>query len=235
MKRPASIIVALMRAFLFAVPASAPASVHAQPTAPGVAPLNTALDREMQVNKVLTDPAFDKNVAAIRAALQQGTPLVQEIMTNLQTAQGQTSGQTQQYVQMAIDEVTSITQLAQLIQTAPDPQALVAFQELVTHGTVALSLTNLGLNILNAGPSAPGAGHLLQTSDLTVPDGYQAEIVANGLNFLTSIAVAQDGTVYVTEAGYAYVLTGNGPDALGSRPVAGPDNMYGVTQGGWYG
>jgi hypothetical protein len=76
MKRPASIIVVLMRAFLFAVPASAPASVHAQPTAPGVAPLNTALDREMQVNKVLTDPAFDKNVAAIRAALQQGTPLV---------------------------------------------------------------------------------------------------------------------------------------------------------------
>ncbi|MFO8060972.1 MAG: hypothetical protein R6U70_10025, partial [Bacillota bacterium] len=39
---------------------------------------------------------------------------------------------------------------------------------------------------------------------LQLPDGYQAEVVAKGFTYPTSIAVAEDGTVYVGESGFTY-------------------------------
>lgn len=71
---------------------------------------------------------------------------------------------------------------------------------------MALAYINLSPLALSAGPSAPppSGGTRLQTSHLTVPAGYQVQIVVNTLNFATAVAVGPDNAVYVTEAGFSY-------------------------------
>ncbi len=44
----------------------------------------------------------------------------------------------------------------------------------------------------------------IDPGDVAVPEGYRVEVVADGLTYPTGIAIADDGTLYVTEAGYAY-------------------------------
>ncbi|MEX0905678.1 MAG: hypothetical protein WD028_08150 [Balneolaceae bacterium] len=44
----------------------------------------------------------------------------------------------------------------------------------------------------------------LDTADIAVPDGYEIEVIAAGLNFPTSITFDDEGRAYVTESGYSY-------------------------------
>ncbi len=50
---------------------------------------------------------------------------------------------------------------------------------------------------------------------LVLPDGYEAQVVAEGFTYPTCLAVSGDGTVYVGEAGYSY-----GPKATVARVMA---------------
>jgi glucose/arabinose dehydrogenase len=201
MHRLVALLAALALLGVLAGPVSATSNAS---TTTQVDQLMAAFQTQIQINQALTNPALDKNVGAIRQAVQQGVPLVAQVKTALQGAVSQAPADTAQYVQVALSETDSATALAQAILTGPDAQVVMHFQELQVHGSAALATINLALSTLGAGPSAPRAAPQLQLSDLQVPAGYQAEIVATGLNFLTAIAVAPDGTVYVAEAGYAY-------------------------------
>lgn len=44
----------------------------------------------------------------------------------------------------------------------------------------------------------------LNTSDITLPAGYDIEIAAKNLTFPTGITFDNDGVPYVTESGYSY-------------------------------
>lgn len=57
-------------------------------------------------------------------------------------------------------------------------------------------------------------------------DGSGLEVFGDGLRNPYGLTIDQAGRVIVTE---------NGPDDRGSRPVYGPDNLYEVVEGGWYG
>jgi glucose/arabinose dehydrogenase len=57
-------------------------------------------------------------------------------------------------------------------------------------------------------------------------DGSALEVFADGLRNPYGLTIDALGRVIVTE---------NGPDDRGSRPVYGPDNLYEVVEGGWYG
>ncbi len=58
------------------------------------------------------------------------------------------------------------------------------------------------------------------------PDGSGLEVFADGFRNPYGLAFHPDGRLFATE---------NGPDERGSRPVIGPDSLYEVHQGGWYG
>jgi glucose/arabinose dehydrogenase len=57
-------------------------------------------------------------------------------------------------------------------------------------------------------------------------DGSDLEVFADGFRNPYGLAFHPDGRLFITE---------NGPDDRGSHPVSGPDNLYEVIQGGWYG
>lgn len=57
-------------------------------------------------------------------------------------------------------------------------------------------------------------------------DGSNLEVFADGLRNPYGLTIDPLGRIIVTE---------NGPDDRGSRPVYGPDNLYEIAQGGWYG
>lgn len=199
-----------------------------------VAHLTLALQEQIQVNTITSNPALDRDVAAIRAALMQATPHALTVQTELTAAHGMVSGQTQLFTQMALTELTSAVQIGQLLLTGPpEPPDMVMARhaELLVHGGVALASINLALNTLGAGPSAPRAGHILQATELQLPDGYRAEIVANGLSFASSVAVGADGTVYVAEAGFSYGLVTAPARVL----RVGPDGTTAVVAEGFIG
>ena len=50
----------------------------------------------------------------------------------------------------------------------------------------------------------PTAARRLQPADVLLPDGYQIEQIASGLDFPTGVAIDENGGVYVTESGYSY-------------------------------
>jgi glucose/arabinose dehydrogenase len=166
--------------------------------------LNAALAQQLQVNTIVGDPTLDKDIAKIRAAVQQAKPVAQDVKAQLGAALGASSGATQQFTRQALDELNSAMQLGELIATGPDNLVVARHGEMQAHGGAALGAINLALLSLGAGPSAPGSGPLLQAAQLQLPAGYRADIVANGLDFATAIAVAEDGTVYVAEAGFSY-------------------------------
>jgi glucose/arabinose dehydrogenase len=58
--------------------------------------------------------------------------------------------------------------------------------------------------------------------DVAVIDGFTVEVVAEGLTFPTGIAIADDGTLYVTEAGYAYGEVFTTPRLLRLVPDGAP-------------
>ena len=57
-------------------------------------------------------------------------------------------------------------------------------------------------------------------------DGSGLEVFADGFRNDYGLAFDPHGRLFVTE---------QGPDDRGSRPVGGPDNLYEVVHGGWYG
>ncbi|MDP8924488.1 MAG: PQQ-dependent sugar dehydrogenase, partial [Chloroflexota bacterium] len=179
-----------------------------------VALLSLALEEQLEVNAIVGDPALGEDVAAIREALVQAAPRGAAAGIQLQAALLATSGQTQQFVQAAAAELTSAVLLGELIFNGPDDMVPLRHQELLVHGGAGLAAINLALASLGAGPSAPGAGPLLQAADLDLTTGYRAEIVANGLSFASAVAVADDGTVYVAEAGFSYGLVQAPPRVL---------------------
>jgi hypothetical protein len=124
--------------------------------------LSVALEALVQANEILGNPALGKDVAAIRAAVQQATPPAQTVRAQLEAARGVVGGGTLRFVQMALAELGSAGALGQLVLTGPADAVPVRHQELVVHGGAALAAINLALNTLGAGPSAPGAGRLLR-------------------------------------------------------------------------
>jgi glucose/arabinose dehydrogenase len=80
-------------------------------------------------------------------------------------------------------------------------------------------------------PSVPGQlvrGHVKCSGAMlrANQDGSGLEVFADGFRNPYGLAFRGDGRLFVTEGG---------PDARGSRPVGGPDNLYEVVRGGWYG
>ncbi len=192
---PTFVVLMLLCGALFAPP------VFAQDP---VEDLNQAFREQLIANEIVTDPTLAADVSAIRAAVRQAAPHELEVRSRLEAVIAETTGDTQQYAQAALMEVDSVIALAGLILAGPDDLVVLRHEELVVHGGVALTAINLALLTLGAGPSAPAAGHRLQPGELHLPEGYRAEIVANGLNFVTALAVGEDGNVYVTESGYSY-------------------------------
>lgn len=168
--------------------------------------LLAALERQQEAAAIVTNPELGRDVAAIRGAVLQASPHIVFVSAQIGFAQALTGDEMQPLLSAALADEGSIVQLAPLIllPTTPDDQVLLHFDELVIHGGAALGAINLALSLLGAGPSAPGAGHVLVEGELQAPSGYQVEIVANNLNFATVVEVAEDGTVYVAEAGYSY-------------------------------
>ncbi|MDQ7793535.1 MAG: PQQ-dependent sugar dehydrogenase [bacterium] len=66
----------------------------------------------------------------------------------------------------------------------------------VPAAILALSATAALFLLRSASSTDPAA--------LVLPRGYRAEVVATGLTYPTSLAIAPDGTVFVGEAGFAY-------------------------------
>jgi glucose/arabinose dehydrogenase len=190
------------------------------PTDP-VALLTVALEQQIRVNDLLTAPELDQDVQAIRQAVRQATPHALAVKGSLQAALGQVGGETREFTQAALEEVNNALALAPVILFGSDELVVARHIELVNRGGVALASINLALLTLGAGPSAPAAGRLLQVSDLQVPAGYRVEILANELNFLTAVTVAQDGTVYVAESGYSYGNVRTPPRVLRIPPSGG--------------
>jgi glucose/arabinose dehydrogenase len=166
--------------------------------------LTLALQEQLQVNTILGNAALGGSAAAMRDAVRQMTPHAQSALASVEAAQAGVDGPAQQFIQLAAAELRSTQQLGELILTGPDDAVGPRLEELRARGGAALAATNLALFNLGAGPGAPSARRLLQAADLRLPLGYQAEIVAHGLGFLTAVVVAPDGTPYVAEAGFAH-------------------------------
>lgn len=168
--------------------------------------LLAALERQQEAAAIVTNPDLGRDTQAIRGAVLAASPHILFVSAQIGFAQALAGDEVQPFLGAALADEGAIVQLAPLIllPTASDDEVLLHYDELVMHGGAALGAINLALSLLGAGPSAPGAGHLLTESELQVPEGYQVQIMANGLNFATAVEVADDGTVYVAEAGYAY-------------------------------
>ncbi len=71
-----------------------------------------------------------------------------------------------------------------------------------------MSLSTLGCYRLlpsNGGGDAQfSPPRVAKAADVTVPEGYEIEVVASGLSFPTGIAFDESGGVYVVESGYSY-------------------------------
>ncbi|WP_017733688.1 PQQ-dependent sugar dehydrogenase [Nafulsella turpanensis] len=75
-----------------------------------------------------------------------------------------------------------------------------------------------------------------QPEDIVVPEGYQIELVAEGLTFPTAITFDDDGTPYVLEAGYSYGEEWTEPKLLrieddGKRTVVATGGVNGPWNG----
>jgi hypothetical protein len=207
----------------------------AEPTPPPTLPvalLTVALEQQIQVNAILTAPALDQDVPAIRQAVRQATPHALAVKGSLQAALGQVDGETRPFTQAALEEVRNALALSGVLLFGSDALVVARHLELVNRGGVALASINLALLTLGAGPSAPAAGRLLQVSDLQVPAGYRVEILANALNFLTAVTVAPGGTVYVAESGYSYGNVTTSPPAA-APPRSSPMGRLRVRLPAW--
>ena len=70
----------------------------------------------------------------------------------------------------------------------------------------------------------------IDPGDVAVPEGYRVDVVAQGLTYPTGVAIASDGTLYVTEAGYSY---GAEPDrAVRAGSPVHPDRIPAAGAGG---
>ena len=115
-----------------------PASAQAKRSSRGkVVPvhlLTTALKQQLAANTILTDPALDANVPAIRVAVLRAAPHVLLAQRALRSALPLVSGPTQQFVRGALGEIKSELALARLILTGPDQFVVVRLEELRVHG-----------------------------------------------------------------------------------------------------
>lgn len=95
------------------------------------------------------------------------------------------------------------------------------FRAWLAPGLLALAVLGASVLLSTSGcyrlKSSSGGGQTafdgtreVDPADVALPDGYQIEAVAVGLNFPTGVAFGADGTPYVTEAGYSY---GGAPEA----------------------
>ena len=94
---------------------------------------------------------------------------------------------------------------------------LVAFMS--SGGSTIESERSAPLTVTVAGLTAPPPEALVKNSSLTTSDGHRfsADIVANGLEDPSDLAIAPDGRVFVSErAGHVRIL---GPDGLGDEPA----------------
>lgn len=166
--------------------------------------LNSALEQQMTAAAMLSNPAIKGDPDAIRLALIGGGPIMLNIQADLERAEAGLEGQSRQMAQMALDEVSSVMAIAAVILSAPDEAVPVHHAELLGHGGAALMAINQSLHHIGAGPSAPGAAEQLAEGDLDIFAGYQVEVVVDDLTFATVVEVADDGTVYIGEAGFSY-------------------------------
>ncbi|UYQ94099.1 PQQ-dependent sugar dehydrogenase [Chitinophaga horti] len=89
----------------------------------------------------------------------------------------------------------------------------------------------------------------MNTADVLLPDGYHIEVIAQGLNYPTALALDDKGGLYVTEAGYVYgeifttprllKLQQNKPEVIYSGDKNGPwtgltfhDGAFYISEGG---
>ncbi len=69
-----------------------------------------------------------------------------------------------------------------------------------------------------AGQTAFEPPRAVEATDVALPEGYRIEAVASGLTFPTGVAFDQNGTAYVTEAGYSYGEVWTTPRLLRIEP-----------------
>lgn len=192
---------------------SAPASAQS-----ATSHLSTALQEQMQVARIIGDPAIDGEPAAIQQAVQQAKPHAMTVKMELQATLPLVSGMTQQLVQDALDQLESALQLGELILMGPAEHIVRYHKEMQAHSSVTIQGIGGALRTLEAGPLVSVMGRELAATDLHLPPGYRAEIVVRGLSFATVVAVAEDGTVYVAEAGFSYPGVEAPPRVLRVRP-----------------
>jgi glucose/arabinose dehydrogenase len=163
-----------------------------------------AFERQMAVNALMTDPNIQNNPNGIRAAATAAVPIAQTVLNDLQNAPTTGLNGVQADVQQAINDATQQLALLQRMAQANDPSLTLDLMETQAHGSVVVQNVNKALAGVGAGPSAEGAGPKLNAAALRVPAGYTADIVANDLDFASAVAVDENGTVFVGEAGYSY-------------------------------
>lgn len=61
-----------------------------------------------------------------------------------------------------------------------------------------------GIRASSGGAEANTSQRKTNPSDIALPSGYKAEVVATGLTFPTSITFDENGSIYVVESGYSY-------------------------------
>ncbi|WP_346320092.1 PQQ-dependent sugar dehydrogenase [Chitinophaga sp. YIM B06452] len=72
-------------------------------------------------------------------------------------------------------------------------------------------------------------------SDIVLPEGYTAEVVASGLNFPTAVCFNEEGVPYVIEAGYCYGEVFTTPKLLKIVNGKAQEVMKGSENGPWTG
>ncbi|MCK6547444.1 PQQ-dependent sugar dehydrogenase [Myxococcota bacterium] len=179
--------------------------------------LEAALDEGLGAARIIAVPELRGQLATSQAALRQAQPYLLR-MTNALTraltelGQGTTNdagaptGRAIDAANAALAELQVASQIgaAILAQVSADEGLIARWDELLVHAVAAISQVNLALAELGAGPSAAGQGRKLDVRELDAPDGYEIEVLADDLSFVSAIAIGDDGTVYAAEAGYAY-------------------------------
>lgn len=180
------------------------AAPPARAQAPAVLHLMTGLQEMKQVAEIIGQPEIQFNPFEIQQAVQRARPHAMTVRSQLQAALPLVSGQTQQLVRDALDQLESALRLGELILSGPAEHIGQYHAEMQAHGAVTMQGIGGALRTLEAGPLVAVQGQQLREADLHLPAGYRAEIVATGLSFSSAAAPADDGTVYVAEAGFSY-------------------------------
>jgi glucose/arabinose dehydrogenase len=172
--------------------------------------LTAALDLELAIDDALLNPALRGKAFAVRDAIASAMPQFDRLKVELGSAQDALTGKSHDAVHQASEEIVGITQLAALLNDSSasnkpwPPSFAIRYDELAAHTSAMLRLTNFALSRLGAGPSSPAMGRALKAAQLAADSRYTATIALEGLSFPSAMAVADDGAIYIAEAGFSY-------------------------------